>query len=497
MRTFKLLSLPALALMIGIPMLNAQTAGGEGVLQGTRVEVGVNACGVYAANASTLTALGGGPEGPFNNTETAGLGAVYKTESGAPVPLCGDYWVPGSPEESFGIQFSPSGTVYKNGSLGCSPNGIAGSIGSYTDGGGQRSLQWNGFISSVTGDTVVAIEQITTLGVSDRFFTTEIRLRNAGTAALDDLFYARSVDPDNDQASTGTFNTNNSVFSQASGLGSPSVVEAIGNGGSMCYMALASADPRSRVAIGISGLTFSLTRPADVWFGNPSSGYSDTGSVISDWSVSIAFRIEDFLPGQSDTFRYAHVFDPLDLPAALSNDSTLSCLPPFNLRSEVASNKANLRWDGYANHAAYKIFGGEAGMPPNILIRTADSLRANGLTPGTSYQWTVRAQCDDGSLSDSAPVESFTTPLFRGMALAGPVSLYPNPASGPVALSGEALAEYQQLNVYSLAGRRVWTQAIGSSTVLMLDATLWPSGMYTVELVGGTGTPQRLRLLVP
>ncbi len=470
--------------------LHAQIFDGQGVLQGKRVELGINACGVYAVNSATLAGLGSGPEGPFNNPVLAGLGAIYLNEPGDFPPVCGDYWFPGTPEESFGFQLG-SGPVFKNGRADCGFNAIPGALYVYEDLGTVRRMTWRGVLH--TDSVRLTIFQRTTLGTDARFFRTEVHITNSGSSAMEELYYARSMDPDNDHASSGFFTTTNRVITQADGSGTPSLIEAIGPAFGMCYLGLASADPRSRVALGISPGTFSLTNPSDAWHGI--NGYGASGIQPGDWSISIAFRVQNLMPGQTDTLRYVHVFEAEDVPLALAFDSVEACPTPASLSGVAAAERADLYWEGHATHIGYKLRGGAVGGSPFVKTTTNDSIRINGLTPSTAYQWKVRAKCSDGSESAYAPVQLFSTPALRGMAQASAFKVFPNPASGVFALSGETLPTYDRVRIIDMAGRLVQEVGLNGQSTLTLNAAGWNSGIYTVQLLG-KGAPQYLRLQV-
>ena len=246
----------ALAMLLWtlLPLSNAtaQISSGEGFLQGQYVEVGVNACGVFGGNNGPLTALGPGPLGPWHPNVGVGLGFVADADQdgwdvGFP-DRCGDYFVPGSPEESWALQVG-TGTVFRNAQLGCTTSDIPGSVSTYTDLGTARELVWEGDL--ISGGVNIGIKQTTVLPTDKLYFVTFVELTNNGAATVNDLYYGRSVDPDNEQPTSGDFTTTNTVLLQPP-TDDDALVGAVGTDFG-CFLGLGARDTDARAAIGSSG----------------------------------------------------------------------------------------------------------------------------------------------------------------------------------------------------------------------------------------------------
>ncbi len=98
-----------------------QIVGGESFLMGDYLEVGISSCGSYGTVSQ--------PAGYHGNT-TGGLGFVADADedgwtTGTP-NYCGDYFLPGSPVEGWGVQVGAD--IFMNGNDGtiCSPADITG-----------------------------------------------------------------------------------------------------------------------------------------------------------------------------------------------------------------------------------------------------------------------------------------------------------------------------------------------------------------------------------
>jgi hypothetical protein len=73
-------------------------------------------------------------------------------------------------------------------------NEIAGSLSNYQQNGDCISVQWDGSVNNV------AIKLIYSLNITQLYYTTEVTVTNNTGATLNDVYYYRNVDPDNNQS---------------------------------------------------------------------------------------------------------------------------------------------------------------------------------------------------------------------------------------------------------------------------------------------------------
>ncbi len=80
----------------------------------------------------------------------------------------------------------------------------------------------------------------------------------------------------------------------------------------------------------------------------------------------------------------------------------------------LSSGSVNVGWDPLPNAQGYQINGRVAG-PGGFakIITTANTRNIGGLTPGTSYEWFVRARCQDLTVTEDSELRNFSTPLLR------------------------------------------------------------------------------------
>lgn len=279
----------------------AQKVGNEVFLKGTYLEVGVNECGVFGTdNNATI------PGGYHPRANNPGLGFVADPDqdgwtTGTP-DYCGDYFIPGTPEEGWGVEFN--GVAYGNFDQSCSQNDIPFSNITYTNTINNVSAGWEGGVSGLD------IRKTTSFPKNGLFFVTQVVLTNTTGSTMNDVYYMRSVDPDNEQPITGDYTTRNTVIHQPTAADSTALVEAVGLVYG-CYLGLGTLDDRARVSHG----GFFNRDASDVYTGV----FNTSGTVIADQAISLAFYFGDMAPGQSVSFAYAYVLDSAQLAVALGN----------------------------------------------------------------------------------------------------------------------------------------------------------------------------------
>jgi gliding motility-associated-like protein len=293
-----------------------QLIGSQIFLQGSFSEVGISPCGVYGAQT---------PPPGYNGNVAGALGFVadhemdgWSTSSPGQPVRCGDYFYPGAPYEGWGIEINGVGYGNYNsfgtcdGSLG---GGITGSPTFYTNAGNSSDGQWEGDI--ITGSTNLHICQYTMVPDSELYFSTTITLTNNGSSALNNVYYMRHLDPDNEQPSSGSFNTNNTVVQNPSGANTNALCTATGQMYGCFLGMLSTGYPDARAFIG-GGVSVFPSPIADTWNGNGIAGYDTTvGSVNggADDCMGISHFWTSIAPGQSVTFKFYYVLDP----SAISN----------------------------------------------------------------------------------------------------------------------------------------------------------------------------------
>jgi cysteine-rich repeat protein len=282
------------------------------------LEIGVGEGGFFG------TVLEEAPEGyhprPEFERTSRELGFVSDPRATGWTDYNGDFFVPGRPEEGFAIAID--GAIYNNnrdhGPLIEIPGEVT-SADCYTGffcgvRGGAR-IDWAGAIEGL-----LDIAQRTTIVAGGAYIIVDITLTNTSAAALNDVYYMRNVDPDNDEPFHGIYTTRNEIYNQG-GDGDGFVhVEARqltadnGDGvvpegrwapGVNSVLSLVGQGDNVRVTYG----GFANRDPIAVWNGTDGDDVFvqtlDTPN-FADVAISIVYHFETLGVGESVQMRFAY-----------------------------------------------------------------------------------------------------------------------------------------------------------------------------------------------
>jgi hypothetical protein len=318
---------------------NAQIADCNAFLQGNYVEVGINWNGAFGSSADAPSgyhpksisagALYNSPScDTISNGDSLRLGFVADPAmdgwtTGTPAYF-GDYFLPGVPQEGWSIMAdSLQGDAWNDdlssvpgsGGMGLvipyttfsltydsvsssydtlwytaytpyAPSVITGTNISYSAGGGTATSTWEGTFDSI------AITQITTLDTGALFFSVQVIITNMATTARNNVYYLRTVDPDNEEPETGSYITKNVIENQLPNAGNLSVVSAAGVTYPDAYLALGTNDTRAKVCINRLGL-FPHVGTLDQIFSGDTTDYiyGQGDSLTEDVAINLLFNI--------------------------------------------------------------------------------------------------------------------------------------------------------------------------------------------------------------
>jgi hypothetical protein len=302
----KILALAAL----GIASLSMQA---QTVVATDYVEAAVSDnCGTFS--------VPGIPPGTNFNSSGASLVADHDRDGwavGTP-DRCGDYIYPGSPEDSWGIQYNGSVLVSNSQSFSC---GVTGSNTLSGDVGAAIVNVWQGNVGGL------AIQKTTINLKASEIVLHNVRIYNGDSANVDSLYYMHNYDPDNDFVASGNFLTAHRIFSQPPGT--DALISAQGTVFSQCELSLLARDDRARVSYGSFSFPFSPILD-DVWAGTDPFYFSTLTANTADEANQITFNLGTLATGSSTCFTYAWTTDET-LNGQAGNLSTLACgiVPDF------------------------------------------------------------------------------------------------------------------------------------------------------------------------
>ncbi|MES2702929.1 MAG: gliding motility-associated C-terminal domain-containing protein [Bacteroidota bacterium] len=316
----------------------AQLVGINVYLQGKYVEIGVTNNGsLGACNSATYGSI---PTGYHPHLPgTGALAEVYDYGHdgwtvGAP-PFMGDYTYPGSPFEGWGIQVNGvRGQGYQTcpGTITCNAGWLTGSNTGYSNVGGRAIGVWSG--SAVTGG--LQIRQETRVDTLSSWVVFTVTLKNTTGAAMNNVYYWRSCDPDNDQSwPGGAFSTNNLIVYQ-NDIQHRVLVRAIGQLGPNAYLGLGTKDCRARCCVYSSWGLACTQDLAAVWSGTYATGtslYLPGQTNTNDVGVGLTYNIGNIPANDSAIISYAYIFsNNAGLDSAFPEPQMVvngSPLPPF------------------------------------------------------------------------------------------------------------------------------------------------------------------------
>ncbi|MGC4058400.1 MAG: hypothetical protein QM743_09845 [Chitinophagaceae bacterium] len=308
-KKFMIGGVTGLLLLLSQSDIKAQLVSSDVFLQGNYVEVGVAPNGAFGSGGTAPT--GYHPKG------STGVGFVADPDKdgwtvGTPAYF-GDYFLPGTPQEGWGI--SVNGSDYAawrgTGATAFTP-GLSGSNTSYTSTGGNVVGVWTGSV----GD--LKIIQTTTLQVNKLYFVVNVELKNTGSGTLKNLYYNRTVDPDNEVTITGDFETvNKIVYRLPSSPSNKTLVTATGKTYTKAYLGLGTKDCRAKPFI-INGSLVPTLDLAALYSGTGlASGYTyDETTVTNDVGIGIVFKLDSLTPGSGTSVSYAYILRQTDLDSA-------------------------------------------------------------------------------------------------------------------------------------------------------------------------------------
>ena len=289
---------------------------------------------------TTKVEAGARANGSFGSTVAAPAGYNPRTESGTilgfrvnpnecawTAPSCvtqGDFFTPGSPYESWGIQVGDGTTPAYNSN---SANGIPGAFAS------ADAASVSGVWRSTAPFGGIAVKQTYAIPAYAWMIDTTVELTNTTGAAINDVYFMRGLDPDNCRMetlavcdsdgdgvadTTGVYETNNTVVSQGS-ASSNALVTATQTDDT--YLGLRMISGQGRAFAQNSG----FSNPASLstlWSGGNGSYRATLGSTFGDAGIYAVDHVSSIAAGATATVRVQYVVKEIAAAADISDTVT-------------------------------------------------------------------------------------------------------------------------------------------------------------------------------
>lgn len=306
----------------------------------------------------------------------------------------GDYYTPGYPQE--GWAFSMNGTEFQayiasletcgaTGYTGAGASSMSGQNVWYTNTGREVTGFWSGEYKLSTAADMV-ITQTTTIDTSTVFFVAYVTLKNVGTSTINNIYYMRTLDPDNDVTISGDYTTKNVVSYKIPNAENKAAVSTWGIHYSKAFCGLGTEDCRAKAFINPGGLVPTAS-VASIYNGTAGSSVM-YDSNVSDCGVGLVFSIGSIAAGDSTAIAYAYVLNIKEL------DSAFAATRP--------------KWAHSGDSASLK--GGDTA---HVCRNTVSTIN---IVNGGAYQWTWSVFPTSTTISTtSGPIVNVTlgtTPVY-------------------------------------------------------------------------------------
>lgn len=468
----------------------AQMVGDCVFLKGKYVEVGIAPNGGYGStlpapatyhpNLSTTTFTFWDPAAGSATTSGNFLGFVadYGRDGwtvGAP-GYFGDFYLPGTPQEGWAINIGGAESeayipIYNGGAPTTGYTGtLAGTNLAYVNSGSISKGIWRGTQGAL------GIRQTTVLDTNKLFFTVNVVLHNTGATPLNNIYYLRTVDPDNEQTQTGNFNTQNTITYQAPSPGNRVLVSAVGTGpfATNAYLGLGTKDCRAKCVIYDFGLDPGGVNLPNIYNQVSTFHYNQGFTNNSDVGVGLVYNIGTIAPGDSTSLTYAYILN------AAYIDSALDATQPAFLVNTLSFN---------------------SGDTINLCSYNFDTVLVS-LGSGSFYQWhwspgTFLA--DTAGTSNVIPADSISSTLtytITGVNVSGAcdtvrylLTFTHNPFNIFLGNQDTTICYGQSVNA-SVTGPPlldyVWTPSTGVSNTGIMNPVLTPSVTTTYSVTASS-----------
>ncbi|RXJ98776.1 hypothetical protein CRU98_08405 [Arcobacter sp. CECT 8986] len=265
------------------------------------IEIGINYAEGGKLGSNTKPSLFYGRQGV-----NSGIGMIGDADGfGEGQDLRIDYFLPGTPAESFAAKYDESGstTTGHNYAL-TGNNAIYELFGINNDGKIEAKV-------TTTLNNTLKTEQTFTLGSNDAFFNNDIVLSNVGSSNIDNVVFTRSFDPDNTSDIGGNTSTKQVINRTIASGDSENIVSAssLENGpyenltGKKAQIFYSTSDSKSKVGFDEGTGVFFNGSNIDGML-SLANNQSKGDSITEDGGIGVIFEIGTLNVSETSSFNY-------------------------------------------------------------------------------------------------------------------------------------------------------------------------------------------------
>jgi hypothetical protein len=311
-------------IFMAIQSVYSQMVGFNAYMIGQHVEVGIDQNGMEGTDDLASS----NSRGP-GSCLSSDFGFVADSNNDGWTDYNGDYFTPGVPENGFGLDIN--GVEVGNNATPCGSelyNIISSAPLNYSETTDSIVVMWTGTVSGI--DMTITYE----LQKDLYYFTTKVRLENTTASPINNLYYYRTMDPDNNQTLGWGYGTTNKIISQSGMANDSVIVRATQNNVWEAWVQFEGYGPNWRAYHG----GFSNRDGSEIWSG---LGFSvlEGSEVTADAAIGLAYRIATLDPG-------AAAAEEFQFNVRFAEDSTVEEPDPGIGLQEDESNR---RFELYPN----------------------------------------------------------------------------------------------------------------------------------------------------
>ncbi|GMI00407.1 hypothetical protein TrST_g13361 [Triparma strigata] len=321
-------------------------ANGDVFLKSSIIEVGIHTTGSYGTSRRAPSNYQSRSyDHPYNNNIDGNAGFIADWDrngwsTGTPA-FSGDYFIPGSPVEGWVAEWTDGGSFATvNKGL------VGGSAMPYTaievtSHGGKQSSFWVGKSGNLQISKVTQFTDTGNAATDKLYFSTSVTMKNTGSSTMTNVYYMRTVDPDQEQPTTGVYNTQNWVDSQRFVDGETPADRADGTDANRCFVA-AHGRTYSQLYAGLGSINshcranhwgFNNNDASTSWDNTAWQSHSSTNKRDADEAINLMFKYDTIEPGATVQFNYAYVLGASDLTPAMQDLEYVTILSPTDIVS--------------------------------------------------------------------------------------------------------------------------------------------------------------------